>query len=114
MNFDLVALFQTVIKNQLHTFKFLWKKGTAINIVLASNGYPKNYKIGYQINIQHQPLVFFANTIIKENKLLTNGGRVLSVVAVGKSVKDAYVKVYKEIKNINFKRMYFRKDIGLN
>ena len=57
-------------------------------------------------------MIFHAGTKIENNKLVTNGGRVLGVSATGNNLEDALAKAYKAIEKINFEGMYYRKDIG--
>jgi phosphoribosylamine-glycine ligase len=81
--------------------------------VLASKGYPGNYQKGDEIKIINNPLLFYSGVKSINNKLITNGGRVLSVVALGKTIKETYKKVYHNVRQVNFDGMYYRKDIGL-
>jgi phosphoribosylamine-glycine ligase len=80
---------------------------------MTSKGYPKTYTKGIKINVTNKPFVFYAGTIKKGNELLTNGGRVLSIVATADNIEKARKKVYKTIKNVSFKDAFYRKDIGL-
>ncbi len=87
----------------------------AICVVLASKGYPEKYEVGKEINIKEtkETIIFHAGTSFRDGKLVTSGGRVLNVVGLGKSFKEAREKVYKDIQNIFFENMYYRKDIAL-
>jgi phosphoribosylamine--glycine ligase len=80
---------------------------------MTSKGYPETYTKGLKINILNNPLVFYSGAIKKDAQLLTNGGRVLSVVATGNSITKARENVYKMIKNVRFPDAFYRKDIGL-
>ena len=87
------------------------------NVVLASDGYPEEYKKGFEItglNDIQDSLIFHAGTTINNDKLKTNGGRVLSIVSSSESMKDALNKSYLNIEKINFKGKVFRKDIGFD
>ena len=87
------------------------------NIVLASGGYPEDYKKGYEIsglNEVKDSIIFHAGTTLKNNNIVTNGGRVLSVVSSGKTMKEALEKSYNNIGKINFEGKTFRKDIGFD
>ena len=87
------------------------------NIVLASAGYPEDYKKGYEIsglNEVKDSIIFHAGTTLKNNNIVTNGGRVLSVVSSGKTMKEALEKSYNNIGKINFEGKTFRKDIGFD
>ncbi|MEA3452157.1 MAG: phosphoribosylamine--glycine ligase [Bacteroidota bacterium] len=90
---------------------------TAVYIVLASGGYPENYeknKLISGIENQNNNLIFHAGTKIIENKIYSNGGRVLAITSLGNNILDAKTKTFDIIKNINFEKMYYRKDIGLD
>ncbi|SNR82049.1 phosphoribosylamine--glycine ligase [Desulfurobacterium atlanticum] len=95
-----------------------WDERTAICVVLASKGYPGKYEKGKEITGIDEAekiddvVVFHAGTAIKDGKLVTNGGRVLNVTAMGKDVKEAIKNVYNAVDKIHFDGMHFRKDIG--
>jgi len=87
------------------------------NVVLASSGYPEEYKKGFEIsglNEVKDSIIFHAGTTLKNNNIVTNGGRVLSVVSSGKTMKEALEKSYNNIDKINFEGKTFRKDIGFD
>ena len=87
------------------------------NIVLASGGYPENYKKGFEIsglNEVKNSTIFHAGTSFDNDKIVTNGGRVLSVVSSGKTMKEALEKSYSNIDKINFEGKTFRRDIGFD
>jgi len=113
---DLVPLFQASIDGDLknHTMKI--KNQSAMDVVMASGGYPDSYQKGYEIsglNDQNSDiLVFHAGTEKYKEKTVTSGGRVLNIVALGKDLQSAREKVYGSITNIDFKDCYYRRDIG--
>ena len=87
------------------------------NVVLASEGYPEDYKKGFEIlglNEVDDSIVFHAGTSFNNDKIVTNGGRVLSVVSSAKTMKEALKKSYKSIDKINFEGKTFRQDIGFD
>ena len=87
------------------------------NIVLASGGYPEDYKKGFEIsglNEVKDSIIFHAGTTLNNNNIVTSGGRVLSVVSSGKTMKEALEKSYNNIDKINFEGKTFRKDIGFD
>ena len=87
------------------------------NIVLASGGYPEEYKKGFEIsglNEVKDSIIFHAGTAFDNDKIVTNGGRVISVVSSGKTMKEALNKSYKSIDKINFEGKTFRGDIGFD
>ncbi len=105
-----------LVKNQ-ENFKLEWEKGYCVDVVLASKGYPGKYEKGKEIFISSEIpddiYIYHAGTVIRGNKLLTNGGRVLNIAGKGKRIKEAREKVYSAIKYISFENMYYRRDIGL-
>ena len=118
---DLVEIFLAQQKKQLKNKKIIFKTGFSVSVVLASAGYPEKYKKGDQIygldkiddkNVQ----IFHAGTKELDKKILTNGGRVLSVTGHEETLEKTIEKVYQYIgkKAVNFKGMQFRKDIGKN
>jgi phosphoribosylamine--glycine ligase len=102
----------------LNGTKLKWKDGFACTIVLASGGYPGNYEKEKVISgieeaeKENDIIVFHAGTKIKDGKLVTNGGRVLGVSSVGKTLEEALQKAYKAVEKISFEGMQYRKDIG--
>ena len=87
------------------------------NVVLASGGYPEDYQKGFEIsglNEVEDSIVFHAGTSVNNEKVVTNGGRVLSVVSSAKTMKEALNNSYSNIEKINFKGKVYRKDIGFD
>lgn len=116
---NLLDIINACINGTLHKMKIKWKKSFACTIIIASLGYPKNYKKGEIISGIKEAekakniVVFQAGTKYDNNKnLITNGGRVLGVTATGKTLNEALKEAYKAVKKIYFKNMYYRKDIG--
>ncbi|MBA7684020.1 Phosphoribosylamine--glycine ligase [subsurface metagenome] len=95
-----------------------WRRGSCVDVVLASKGYPGKYQKGIPISINRDNLpddvyLFHAGTELKDGNFYTSGGRVLNVAAVGEDIFKARDKVYNAIPNIHFEGMHFRRDIGL-
>ena len=96
-----------------------WENKYACCIILASGGYPGDYKKGLPITGVEEAeklddiVVFHAGTKQDGNRLLTNGGRVLGVTALADDLKSALDKAYAAVKLINFDGMHYRTDIGL-
>jgi phosphoribosylamine--glycine ligase len=113
---DLVPLMLASINGTLENECIKFKNGFAVDIVLASGGYPDKYEKGKIItglnNLDSDIIVFHAGTKMDGDNLVTNGGRVLNVVGLGKDFKPTQQKVYREIKKIHFDKMHYRKDIG--
>ncbi|MDO5755386.1 MAG: phosphoribosylamine--glycine ligase [Tissierellia bacterium] len=114
---DFVEIIEKTLKGQLEFSDLIWKKEYSLTTVLVSGGYPKNYEIGKKIKgldqLDEDILVFHNGTLRKNNEFFTDGGRVLSITAMGRSLEEARKKVYDNITKINFDNMYYRKDIGL-
>jgi len=94
-----------------------WKTGAAACVVLAAEGYPADYKKGLPIKGIPEAeatgaLVFHAGTKFAQPQVLTDGGRVLGVTAIGDGVKEALANAYTAIDCIEFEAMYYRRDIG--
>ena len=86
-----------------------------VNVVLASEGYPDSYTKGFEINGLERvrdSIIYHAGTTLKDNKVVTNGGRVISVVSSSDDFKKALLSSYNSIKKIGFKGKKYRKDIG--
>ncbi|MEQ8153421.1 MAG: phosphoribosylamine--glycine ligase [Clostridiaceae bacterium] len=114
MESDLLELIEVALEEKLDTYSIKWQEGACCNVVLASKGYPGDFEKGYEITINDKVKnnVFIAGGQIKDGKLVTSGGRVLSVVGTGKTYEEAKAAAYKIIEDVNFEGMYFRKDIG--
>ncbi|SFH72207.1 phosphoribosylamine--glycine ligase [Tindallia magadiensis] len=114
---DLCVVFQHVVNKRLKEVQLEWKEETAVCVVLASEGYPADYKKGIPIHgvdeIRDEVLIFHAGTDIRNNELVTNGGRVLGVTALGEGVDEAREKAYAAVDAIQYKGKTYRKDIGL-
>jgi len=113
---DLVDIMQAIIDGSLDKAKIEWSKDACVGVVMASGGYPGNYKQGYPINgldkMDKEILVFHAGTKENEGKICTAGGRVLTVVATGKTIADARSKAYRNVSRISFENCHYRKDIA--
>jgi len=93
-----------------------WKKQSAVCVVLASKGYPDSYPkneeiSGLDMQDKHS-VVFHAGTIRDGNKILTSGGRVLGVTALGDTLQTAISNAYLRVKDITWPAKYYRTDIG--
>jgi len=114
---DLVDIMLAVVDNKLEQVKAQWSDGACVGVVMASGGYPASYKTGFAISgldeLDKDIIVFHAGTKLESGEVLTNGGRVLTVVATGKNLAEAREKVYKNIPRIHFEGCHYRKDIAL-
>ncbi|MBI2608722.1 MAG: phosphoribosylamine--glycine ligase [Deltaproteobacteria bacterium] len=112
---DIIELFRATLNSQLEQSHLRWSDQSALCVVLASSGYPGGYEKGKSIvgleSVAHQ-VVFHGGTKKGENGVLTNGGRVLSVGALGKTLQEAYHNAYEGVSKISWDGVYYRKDIG--
>ena len=113
---DLMDIFAACREGTLDQVDFSWKKQAACCLVLASGGYPLDYKKGYPISELEEAgrsaVVFHAGTAEKDGQIVTNGGRVLGVTALGDTLEQAIANAYAAAKPISFQDMHFRTDIG--
>lgn len=117
LNSDLGEIMLACTNGSLDKCQITWSDNAAVCVVMSAGGYPAKYHKGDEIfgldeAEKNGALVFHAGTAKKDGKIVTNGGRVLGVVAMGKNIKDAVDKVYQNIKLINFDNAYYRKDIA--
>ena len=116
---DILQLMINCANGNLNNTKLEWSDNKTVCVVIASKGYPNSSSKGDiitgldEINLEGKVLVFHAGTKKQNNMLVTNGGRVLNIVASAKTFKEARNLVYKSIENIKFDGMQFRKDIAL-
>ena len=114
---DLVELFLATANVQLKNISFEIDPRTAVTIMMVSGGYPGDYEKGKAIDIskKNDSLIFHAGTKLNaDKKVVSNGGRVLSITAFGNSIMEAKSKAYEQIASIKFEDQYFRKDIGMD
>jgi len=114
---DLVDICLAIVNNKLDEISIEWNDNTCVGVVLASRGYPGSYDTGFSIeglnNVGKDIMVFHAGTKIGKNmQVYTDGGRVLTVVALGRDIAEAKDKVYRDIAKVYFEGCYYRKDIA--
>ena len=113
---DLVEIMEAVIDERLDEINIEWEDNAAVCVVMASGGYPVSYKKGYEItgldNVGDLT-VFHAGTAIKDGKIVTNGGRVLGVTAVGNDLDEAIKNAYAGVSKISWTDEFHRSDIGI-
>ena len=111
---DLLTVMQAVTNETLADTKVKFGKKHACCVIMASQGYPSSYEKGYEITIPADLLdsTYVAGAALKDDKLLTSGGRVLGVTSVANTLKDAIDASYKKVENIKFDNRYYRNDIG--
>ncbi|HEC99948.1 MAG TPA: phosphoribosylamine--glycine ligase [Proteobacteria bacterium] len=118
MKSDLVETMQAAIDGTLGGLSIDWDPRPAVCVVMASQGYPGNYEKGKVIqglatvSKMKDVIVFHAGTVRKDNHIITSGGRVMSITALGSDHKQAIERAYEAVGRIKWEGVYFRKDIG--
>ena len=117
MESDAYSLFEAAALRKLDKISAIeWKNAFAVCVVIAAGGYPGPYNKGDIISgldITEEDLILFhAGTCLKNGNWLSNGGRVINVVGIGSSIKDALDKVYQGVGKIQFNACHYRQDIG--
>tara|TARA_A100001015_G_scaffold314400_1_gene423761 strand:- start:327 stop:1595 length:1269 start_codon:yes stop_codon:yes gene_type:complete len=115
---DIVSIFKNAIKNKLRHSKIKWIKKKSMTIVICADGYPGSYRKNIKIkNIDKLKssktnFVYHAGTKIFKNELRSNGGRILNLTSVGNSFLKIRNNIILNIKRLNLKNVFYRKDIG--
>jgi len=112
---DLLDLLQGVATQTLHTKNFSVTSKTASAVVLVSGGYPEDYEKHLEISnykSTEDSIVFHSGTVLKDDKVVTNGGRVFAITSFGDSIKEAVAKSFVTAENISYDKKYYRSDIG--
>ena len=113
---DLGKIMLSCVKGNLKTADVSWKKGYAVDVVMASEGYPRTHSSGDEIMGLEEAgkdcLLFHAGTVSKKGKYYVNGGRVLNVVATAPTLKEARDKAYAGVSKIHWRGAQYRSDIA--
>ena len=118
MKTDIIDVFEACIDGTLDQIDLQFADNACVCIVLASNGYPVSYEKGFPIRgletfKEHEGYYcFHAGTKFKDGEIVTNGGRVLGVTALGDTLKEARANAYKAVDWVDFDNKYYRHDIG--
>jgi phosphoribosylamine--glycine ligase len=116
---DIIEVMMAVADKRLNRIRLEWDDSACVSVVMASGGYPGNYRTGMPISglekVDKDIQVFHAGTRTEGDNgtVITDGGRVLTVTASGKDMSEARRKVYANIERIRFDRCHYRKDIAL-
>jgi phosphoribosylamine--glycine ligase len=114
---DLFEVCHAAARGALDEVDVRWSERPAVGVVMASGGYPATYKLGHIIeglqDVDPDVLVFQAGTKAEPRGLVTNGGRVLTVVATGETMAEARAKAYDNVRRIHFSDAHYRTDIAL-
>ena len=112
---DILELFDGIATNTLSERDVEIDLRSAASVMMVSGGYPENYEKNKEITIgelDEKSMVFHAGTTFKNNKIVSNGGRVLALTSYGKNLETALKSTYKNVGKIHFENQYFRNDIG--
>lgn len=115
---DLLEMILKTVDKKLAGYIPEWDPRSCVCVVLASGGYPGEYKKGKiikglnQVDASKDEIVFHAGTKKNEGEIITSGGRVLGVTSLGGDIKSAIDNSYAVLEKINFESMFFRRDIG--
>ena len=114
---DIVPIFEACIDGTLAKQSLQWRQEPTICVVMAAKGYPSSYEKGKEISglnsdENRQVVVFHAGTKLENGKVLTNGGRVLGVTALGSDINQAIKNAYSAVDKIKWDGVHYRKDIG--
>jgi len=114
---SLYDVLSACVEGRLNALDVRWKTGACATVVMASEGYPATYTKGLPImgldRVPDDVLVFHAGTSRKDDEIVTAGGRVLAVTAVGDTLALALARAYEGVEHIHFGGMQFRRDIGV-
>jgi phosphoribosylamine---glycine ligase len=120
MKSDLLPLLEATIEGKIDTCTIEWNRRPAVTVVLASGGYPNKYETGKAISGLREAAkldgvhIFHAGTMRANNKVVTAGGRVLAVTALGSTVEAARARAYEAVSRIHFENCHYRRDIALD
>jgi len=113
---SLVALCLAAINDQLDAYQIEWSKQHACGVVIASHGYPENYtknnEVTFEFSDMDRKKLFHAGTKLKDDKVITSGGRVFCATALGNDLQEAQSKAYDLVESVSFDGAFYRKDIG--
>ena len=115
---DLAPLFMSVAEGKLSDTPIEWDPRPSICVVMASGGYPGEYQTGKPIEGLEKAaklkdvMVFHAGTAMSQGCVVTAGGRVLGVTAIGDTIADARARAYEAVSMIHFDGAHYRRDIG--
>ena len=115
---DIVKIFIETVKNNLKNTKIRWSNNKSMTIVLCSKGYPGNYKKNCKIEnikkirLSKKDFIYHAGTKLVKGELISSGGRVLNITSLGNSYLKIRDKIIFNIKKLNWKNGFYRKDIG--
>jgi len=114
---DLYDVTAAAARGELGSVDVRWSPDAAVGVVMAPGGYPGKYETGHRISglesVDTDVMVFHAGTRIESGQVVTSGGRTLTVVALGKTIREARERAYDNVRRIHFKDAHYRTDIAL-
>lgn len=110
MESDLIEVILSILDNKNYSIK--WKNGVSLGVCMATNGYPSEYKKGYEVSMPNDINFYSMALDKKDNSFYTNGGRVMFVTDSGDNFLDVRNKVYKDVKKVKSNGLFYRSDIG--
>ncbi|HSQ33970.1 MAG TPA: phosphoribosylamine--glycine ligase, partial [Peptostreptococcaceae bacterium] len=114
---NLTDIIDSILNNDLKNINIKYEDCATVCVILTSKGYPENYEKGKVISgtdsVDEDIMIFHSGTNLVNDKLVTNGGRVIGIVAKGKGLEEATKKAYKNVEKVNFEGAHYRNDIGL-
>ncbi|MCR4657632.1 MAG: phosphoribosylamine--glycine ligase [Lachnospiraceae bacterium] len=118
MENDIIEVMEACVEGRLSEINLSFKKEACVCVILASDGYPVKYEKGFEItgldsfDKKDGYYCFHSGTAVKDGKIVTNGGRVLGITALGSDLKEARKNAYDAVKWVDFSNKYCRNDIG--
>ncbi len=115
---DLVPILQSCLQGNLSQCQIEWDRRASVCVVMASKGYPGTYEKGKRIDGLEEVsrmediFIFHAGTALKDQEVVTNGGRVLGVTGLGENIPKAIERTYQAVEKISWEGVHYRKDIG--
>jgi len=109
---DLVDIFESILNKSLNKIEIKLENKISQCVVVAAKGYPKKYNKNIELNLDNfNSKIFHAGTKIEENKLLSCGGRIFSIVEKAETLSKTREKIYSQLKSLKNPELYYRKDI---
>lgn len=114
---DLIEIMLSIVEGRLHSNLVTWSKQAAVCVVMAAGGYPGSYQKGLEITglsnqLEENKFVFHAGTKLEDSQMVTAGGRVLGVTALGEDLRIAQKSAYELVQQIHFSDAHYRNDIA--
>ncbi len=111
---DLLTIMKETTDGTLKPEDVVFADGAACCVIMASQGYPGKYEKGYPIHVEEsvKDRIIYAGAALKDGELVTNGGRVLGVIGLGNTLKEAIQDAYQNTEKVSFANAFFRRDIG--